>query len=799
MKHGKRILSLLLVAVLMLALLPTAYADPPQNDPTHRHKWKMTSRTEPTCETEGKKTWKCSACGKTYTETSKALGHDWDEGVITTEPFLFTPGVKTFTCKRDASHTYTEEIEPNAEAIFALLHGETWHWMPINIDPLIITEQPKGGAITRYEEETHTMSVAVIGGEGAYTYEWHSSAQELAQQEQYNAFVKWFVGLFGITPEEVDAALSASLSDTDTLTVSDGNVKYRCTVRDEADGEIESEWAEVRYKIRIADQPDHANLQPTGTVELSCLAADGSGDYTYRWYDSELVFKGQGAAIPITEEGDYFCTVEDNVTGETVDSEMCTVYAGPPLKIFAHSPNVILWPEEEEKFNIWVEGGVEPYEVWARRDGELVPVEEKGRDEGGRVKYTVDANDEGVYTFYITDDWYANTTCTITRTNKQLTIKSQPVGKSFPENGNSDLSITMLDGTAPFTFILYRNGEECDREQRDSYRGYFNIWFAGDYYVHIIDAKGHSTDSKHVAFDNEVFQIRSQTETATIVKPYSAAKLEVEAVKGIKPYSYDWSFYGYNETENSYDWFKTGGDDSYCYAYYPGRYRCLVRDKQGRKLWAREMTVSYVNNAPLIVKQPKDRTVKVSADGKCEVTLDCKGVCGSKSGTPCYEWYWRAWEGDGRWYRMTTSYDSAYKANRTGMFACKVSDDSTGEFTWTNTAVVSEKLANTKSEAWKGSNAEWYFYRFSFTGGVGPYEVEVSFYNAENKNEYRYLYETKEVLYMAGLNEMTMLLPKYRYLWNAQKNEFEYARVGIIVTVTDALGHECKSTPVCWK
>ena len=46
----------------------------------------------------------------TRTESIAALGHDWDNGVVTKEPTCTENGVKTFTCKHDSSHTRTEEI-----------------------------------------------------------------------------------------------------------------------------------------------------------------------------------------------------------------------------------------------------------------------------------------------------------------------------------------------------------------------------------------------------------------------------------------------------------------------------------------------------------------------------------------------------------------------------------------------------------------------------------------------------------------------------------------------------------------
>ena len=76
MKHVKRFIPLLLIALLLLAILPNeTYASPPQGD-THRHNWKVIENKKPTCTKGGQKTWECTLCGKKYTEKSRPLGHD---------------------------------------------------------------------------------------------------------------------------------------------------------------------------------------------------------------------------------------------------------------------------------------------------------------------------------------------------------------------------------------------------------------------------------------------------------------------------------------------------------------------------------------------------------------------------------------------------------------------------------------------------------------------------------------------------------------------------------------------------
>ena len=89
--------------------------------PAKGHTEEVISAVAPTCEdtglTEGKK---CTVCGViTVAQTEVAAkGHDY-EGKVTTEPTCEGTGVMTYTCKNDASHTYTEEIEATGHNMVA--------------------------------------------------------------------------------------------------------------------------------------------------------------------------------------------------------------------------------------------------------------------------------------------------------------------------------------------------------------------------------------------------------------------------------------------------------------------------------------------------------------------------------------------------------------------------------------------------------------------------------------------------------------------------------------------------------
>ena len=66
----------------------------------------------PTCTEQGYTVHTCSICGNSYSaNATAALGHSWDEGVVTTAATKKEPGVRTYTCKV-CSASKTEEIPP---------------------------------------------------------------------------------------------------------------------------------------------------------------------------------------------------------------------------------------------------------------------------------------------------------------------------------------------------------------------------------------------------------------------------------------------------------------------------------------------------------------------------------------------------------------------------------------------------------------------------------------------------------------------------------------------------------------
>ena len=96
---------------------------------TGEHTFVFTKNIAPACTTEGYDLYTCSGCGATEKRNSKpALGHKWDSGKVTTEPTETTPGVRTYTCTV-CGETRTETIPATGA------HTHVWDNGTVTIAP----------------------------------------------------------------------------------------------------------------------------------------------------------------------------------------------------------------------------------------------------------------------------------------------------------------------------------------------------------------------------------------------------------------------------------------------------------------------------------------------------------------------------------------------------------------------------------------------------------------------------------------------------------------------------------------
>ena len=100
---------------------------------THEHNYKAVV-TAPTCTAKGYTTHTC-ACGDSYVDAyTDALGHAWDSGKVTKQPTATEAGIRTYTCTR-CGETKTETISATGcpSAGFTDVPGED-NWAHAGID-----------------------------------------------------------------------------------------------------------------------------------------------------------------------------------------------------------------------------------------------------------------------------------------------------------------------------------------------------------------------------------------------------------------------------------------------------------------------------------------------------------------------------------------------------------------------------------------------------------------------------------------------------------------------------------------
>ncbi len=132
------------------------------------HDWDAgTVTTEPTCDKEGVKTYTCKRCPETKTEKIKALGHKWDEGTVTKEPVCATKGEKTYTCTVCGGKK-TEDIKAPGHD----WTNPTYTWSSDNskVTATAVCSKDASHKLTETVTATRTNSLTPCGQEGTATY-----------------------------------------------------------------------------------------------------------------------------------------------------------------------------------------------------------------------------------------------------------------------------------------------------------------------------------------------------------------------------------------------------------------------------------------------------------------------------------------------------------------------------------------------------------------------------------------------------------------------------------------------------
>ena len=702
------------------------------------------------CEHYGIFYWTCSRCGYKSEGNDRPLGHDWDEGVITTKPSGFTPGVKTYTCKRDPSHTYTEEVDPEGW-LFATLEeindpDFTGKVKTLDLPPLVIVKQPEGGYVDENSDEGLVMYVEADGGEPPYTYEWYRTVQDNETLEQGKKIVADFYRLLGMSEEAISAeldqytleSLSVLEGEEQEFHATQGYYGYYCVVTDSVKQTATSDIAKTESTVAIWTEPQNANLMDKDSVTLSCLAHRGSHEYEYNWFvvseedddgwmgvgtpATEGANAGKLNEIQVDECGQYYCVVSDLGTGHKVTSRVATVYAAPQLRIHIDEPYVTLDPGVTCEFSAVISGGVPPYQVWWECDNSAIPCEETEYED--KTVSVAQSDIAGLYYIHAEDEVGNSTRQSISRYNTPIRIVKQPEGGKLPHDGSGvKVTVEVADCTLPLHYVCYRNGLYDGQFYTDEFAEELTLQDAGQYYFEITDADERSKRSDSFTIEEEDFEVTNWTRSAIIYDIDYSPTLFVFTEGGTEPFTYYW----FRLEEDGKSGYWVGGNSNSLPVSVPGIYECDVQDAEGRWACSEQIPVTYTNSRPVIINQPVSHTDATRFDsGAFDCALYCRAVKANGNNSDL-KYIWEiAYPVEGGWAQTTTTGQWFYPIEP-GFYRCRVVDTVTGNYIYSNTATVAEKLICEKAENTGYVRDNMYHFSFSFNGGMGPYDYQLYF------------------------------------------------------------------------
>ncbi len=738
----------------------------------------------PTCEEKGKNYCVCANCGQTkYRDDIEPLGHDWDEGVVTKEAGYLEAGEITYTCRRDASHTKTEalpvkELAEGYPSVMSLLRNdppEAGH-----AQKLAIFRQPEGGVI----DDGFELSVEAMGGVEPYSYAWMKldsvGGTELLQYgidpvqvagtpmsyrlsgiiagkggKRAGAAAAAAKGLsaadFGFSmpivheyeepdvntfcPPESFVGIRVG-EDSPAITPDSAGIYY-CVVTDQAGNHVTSEKVQVNDMLYIVQHPQNLNLMGQDSVTLTCKAAGGTpfadGSYMYMWCNGKGgdIKTGNENWIEITEEGEYYCLVQDNY-GDPVTSDRATVYCAEPLTVTCDQDVYDLLPGEEPvTIGMTISGGVPPYEVQWTAGFETIDAFTTEE-----THLTKQVSDFESYGLAAKDSMgrMAGALCKVEY--NQLEIAQEPVDGVLRSDENTPytVSIVMAEGEAPFTYTLVSDDTNTNPATGESGESYsFDIWETGTYHIHVEDAAGRWADSSLFYVDDYCFRIYIIEKSGELTGPDDAVTLTALLESAEEDVTYRWWWMGSMEAQAGA--IELPGSGPVCIATRPGQYQCLATNRNGLDSTA-TVRVAYLGSEPIILQQPQSVVLSYE-EGKATypVTLTVNAIThDNRTDVLEYVWEYRI---NGEWLNRgpeSNKLNVNFTSSHSPTYRCKVTDKRTGASITSDWAFVMIDLSAEYGMCdLSGLNVKLYC---KVLGGAPPYTIEVYQHAAVDINDY---------------------------------------------------------------
>ena len=255
---------------------------------------------EATCTTAGSydNVLFCTVCnGKIESEkvTVPATGHDWDEGVVTTNPTCTTSGIRTYTCQNDASHTYTEEVD-------ALDHDYSAEWTT-DVEPTCTTAGSKSHHCSRCDSKSDVTEIPALGHTyGATSYTWTGVESCTATR---------FCTVCKTHSETATGAITSEQSKAPTCT-EQGDTKYTAI--------FEAAWATTQTKtLTDISATGHKDADNNHVCDNGCGVSQG----THEAADGKHTCDYCGETVTTCADGDkdHNCDVCGTKLSECADND----------------------------------------------------------------------------------------------------------------------------------------------------------------------------------------------------------------------------------------------------------------------------------------------------------------------------------------------------------------------------------------------------------------------------------------------------------------------------------------------
>ena len=300
---------------------------------------------------------------------------------------------------------------------------------------------------------------------------------------------------------------------------------------------------------------------------------------------------------------------------------------------------------------------------------------------------------------------------------KQLYIAQQPEGGMLPKDGSGlPITVVTVEGQAPLTYTLYRDGEFVSSHTGDCD---FTVKQSGDYFFYIEDATGRWATSEHAFVTDYGFsivdyspkEVEVNAETLALYG-YPGYYLQVYTEGGQKPITYQWTWRSFDRPQPV----ELPDKGSMAYAPWPGIYYCYATDADGLSDKTGPMTVTAAGRQVYITEEPQQNIMwEYNSDGVYSGMLSCNAV--TEEGTDERLTYsWQKKVGD-RW-NLLHEYDKELTVTEQGQYRCKIYDTLTGKLTYTRETLAQVKLVCVRAEQVRKTSFE-----FEFRGGKPPYKI----------------------------------------------------------------------------